>query len=92
MTHLRKLMTLTVNLSSTVYGRAQGVVDADGTSSPKETVVSSALVRLVAVPSAREDAHQVYDQPLMATGMDLLGQPRRFPAHQTPGHSSMVAY
>ena len=77
--------------SLTVQGYAQ-VVSTAPLSPSKETVVSSVTKLPVDVMPAREDISEAYDQPLMATGVDLAGKPRRFPAHQTPGHSGIVDY
>jgi len=63
------------------------------TSSDKNDALSAeaSTKRLVPLISLKDDIEIANDQPLMATGIDLLGPPKRFPANQTPGHSEMRA-
>jgi hypothetical protein len=39
-----------------------------------------------------DDEKLAADQPWMASGVDLMGPPQRFPAGKTPGHSDLKAH
>jgi len=93
MKQLLKAMIVAVCVAgSTIDGGAQVASTAPVGSAQNRAVVSSVTEMRPDIERAAKEDNQAADQPLMATGIDLGGKPRRFPAHQAPGHSSMVAY
>jgi len=62
-----------------------------GKGNADRTDVVSAVTPLQSVPDA-DSVDLADDQPLMATGLDLNGPPKRFPAKETPGQLEMRAF
>jgi hypothetical protein len=67
-----------------------------GSASPAESNADRTdVTSAVAPPQQVSDAASVElvdDQPLLATGLDLNGPPKRFPAKETPGQLEMRAF